>query len=483
MILKGNQRAFGGDLASHLLNLYENDDAQLVEIRGSASNDLHGAFAEFEAIATGTRCKEPLYSLSINPSEPMSRKQYFTAIERIEKKLDLDDQPRAIVFHVKNGREHCHVVWSRIDVQKMKAVQLSHDRQKLRAVAREIAQEFGHQLPSGLAKNRAGNRFDDNSSAAGAGEWGQAELSGLKVDDRRADITAAYKNSTGAQDFVDALEERGYFLARGDKRGFVVLDRAGQVHSLPRQINGARTKDVREKLAPLTPDNLPSVKQVRRRLDDELDDDALDEEIELALKRSPEELKKRQAERRFELQKQQQKQEFAQREERMALHVAHKKERDKPFARAARVALGMIERVPVLRTVLMPLMKKPLRKIEDQHRAENDALDRRYERESEALGAKGKAFGRIELREGKALRRDQRRIEKAKTRRGERRARKMRQMLDTGKEMTGTKDKRAAFRENADDLTDRQKEVKRRLEETEKRAPQKKRRPRGPGME
>lgn len=42
---------------------------------------------------------------------------------------------RAVVFHVKGGREHCHVVWSRIDVNQMKAVQLSHDRQKLRVVA------------------------------------------------------------------------------------------------------------------------------------------------------------------------------------------------------------------------------------------------------------------------------------------------------------------------------------------------------------
>lgn len=164
MILKGNQRAFGNDLASHLLNLYESDDTELVEIRGSTSRELHGAFAEFEAIATGTRYKEPLYSLSINPSDPMSREQYFTAIDRIMKKLNLDDQPCAVVFHVKNGREHCPVVWSRIDVQNMKAAQLSHDRQKLRSVARELAQEFAHQLPSGLARNRGGQRFDDNLS-------------------------------------------------------------------------------------------------------------------------------------------------------------------------------------------------------------------------------------------------------------------------------------------------------------------------------
>lgn len=36
----------------------------------------------FEAIAAGTRCKEPLYSLSINPSAPISRDQYRAAIDR-----------------------------------------------------------------------------------------------------------------------------------------------------------------------------------------------------------------------------------------------------------------------------------------------------------------------------------------------------------------------------------------------------------------
>lgn len=48
----------------------------------------------------------------------------------MENKLGLSGQPRAVVFHVKKGREHCHVVWSRIDLDKMRAVQLSNDRQK-----------------------------------------------------------------------------------------------------------------------------------------------------------------------------------------------------------------------------------------------------------------------------------------------------------------------------------------------------------------
>jgi hypothetical protein len=36
-------------------------------------------------------------------------------------RLILDGQPRAMVFHVKGWREHCHVVWSRIDLQAGKA--------------------------------------------------------------------------------------------------------------------------------------------------------------------------------------------------------------------------------------------------------------------------------------------------------------------------------------------------------------------------
>jgi hypothetical protein len=73
VILKGNQRAGGDDLASHLMNLYDNDDMKLAEIRGTLAQDLHGALAEFEVHTAGTRYRQPLYSLSINPSEPMTR--------------------------------------------------------------------------------------------------------------------------------------------------------------------------------------------------------------------------------------------------------------------------------------------------------------------------------------------------------------------------------------------------------------------------
>jgi hypothetical protein len=59
MILKGNQRAGGDDLATHLMNEFDNERIEVGQIRGTVADHLHGAFAEYEALASGTRCKEP----------------------------------------------------------------------------------------------------------------------------------------------------------------------------------------------------------------------------------------------------------------------------------------------------------------------------------------------------------------------------------------------------------------------------------------
>ena len=150
MTLKGSARSGGSDLATHLLNAYDNERVELADIRGTIADDLHGAFAEFEAVASGTKAQKPLYSLSVNPSEPLTRKQYIEAVEAIENKLGLTEQPRAIVFHIKDGREHCHVVWSRIDGSEMKAIHMAHDRRKLCDMAVHLAEQYGHELPDGL---------------------------------------------------------------------------------------------------------------------------------------------------------------------------------------------------------------------------------------------------------------------------------------------------------------------------------------------
>jgi hypothetical protein len=447
VILKGNQRSGGDDLASHLMNLYDNEQMHLAQVRGTVAQDLHGALAEFEAMATGTRCKQPLYSLSINPSVPMNRDQYFAAIDRIEDRLGLAGQPRAVVFHEKEGRAHCHVVWSRIDIAGMRAVQLSHDRQKLRSCAQELAQEFGHDLPEGLAGNRGAARYEQPAQLIDAVARAQAELSGLDADRRRAEITAAYQESGNAQSFIDALWSRGYHLARGDKRGFVVLDRAGHVHSLPRQISGARTKDVAAKLAPLKPEDLPAVKEARARIWQEVTDDALDQNRSPHIKRTPEALRQRQAERRAKLLAARQALELKQRQERMQLHQAHQREAGRPFARAASAVMALFGTVPVLRSVLAPLYRNPNLNMAERHRLEDEALVRRYGREAAGLVRQEQALGRVERRENASLARDRRRVARHEEMMRDKAAgERLDQIAENKADLTGGKEKPAAER-------------------------------------
>lgn len=245
MILNGNQRGGAKDLAVHLMK-EENDHVELYELRGFVADDLMGAFGEAQAVSKGTRCKQFLFSLSLNPPEKelVAVSEFEAAIDRVEKKLGLEGQPRAIVFHEKNGRRHAHAVWSRIDTVNMKAIQLSHSHRKLRDVSREIYREHGWELPTGLIDRDA--RDPKNFSLA---EWQQARRIGKDPRAIKSALQDAWAISDSKFALVQALGERGFTLAKGDRRGFVVLDRDCEIYSLPKWL-GIKTKAVREKVGP-----------------------------------------------------------------------------------------------------------------------------------------------------------------------------------------------------------------------------------------
>jgi hypothetical protein len=268
MIPKGNQRAGGQQLATHLLNAYDNDSVEVAEVRGAIAQDLHGAFAEWYAESKATLCRKYLYSLSINPDHrqgPFTRDHYYDFIRRTEDRLGLSDQPRAVVFHVKHGREHCHVVWSRIDTDTMRAVHLSQDHQKLRAVAQEHARDHGITLPPGMRNNRGKDRFPDHARTENLAEKQQEERTGISKKLRMEQIGKAWRESSDARSFVKALEDGGYTLAGGDQRPYVVVDLYGEIHSLSRQLIGVKSKDLKTRLAAYPIDKLQTVAEAQAR--------------------------------------------------------------------------------------------------------------------------------------------------------------------------------------------------------------------------
>lgn len=257
MILKGNARGGAQACAAHLLNTKDNEHVEVYELRGFASDTLPGALNEIYAVSRGTRCKQFMYSLSLSPpeTENVSVEGFLDAIERTETKLGLSEQSRAIIFHEKQGRRHAHCVWSRIDVAEMKAIQMSFDHTKLKTVSRELFLHHGWKMPPGLADAR--NRDPKNFTHA---EWQQARRSGKDPRQIRASTVDAWAISDSKAAFTQALEERGFVLARGDRRGFVAVDVQGEIYSIPRQ-TGVKTKLVRERLGDET--LLPSAEQAR----------------------------------------------------------------------------------------------------------------------------------------------------------------------------------------------------------------------------
>lgn len=425
MITKGNQRGGGRQLATHLLNQFDNERVELVDLRGSVARDLHGAFHEWYAHSMATKAQKYLFSLSINPDlekYDLTREQYLDFIARTERSLNLVGQPRAVVFHTKNGREHAHVVWSRIDVDAGKAVHLAHTRLKLRSIAQEFAREHGLELPPRSRENGRKDRFNDRAKASNLAEKQQEARSGISKEERMAAILRAWKEARDAHGFVTALEQEGYFIARGDSRDYVVIDRAGEVHSLTRQLAGTiKGNEVKALLAAdYPPDKLHDVETARQHAQavrDYLRQEQLDQERERGIHEKAEALRARQAElRRQDLdRRQRERRATVERErltmldrmaqERQALADLQRGENDgvassrKPPGRI----VAFLSRITGIQAWIDYRRHRDDEARQQDHRRQAQALDARHERERQEIDRRARDLAAIDAREKHSL--------------------------------------------------------------------------------
>ena len=264
MIIKGKSRAGAQQLARHLGNAEKNERVSLLETRGTVAQDLRGALVEMAAIAAGTRCEKSLYHAAMSPEPPhrLTPEQRSEAIDALEAKLGLTGHARVVVMHEKLGREHIHVVWSRIDLEKMRSVSDSHNYRKHEEVARALERRFGHDRVQGAHHERDGVARPERTPSRA--ELQQQERTGITGKMVKAEVTAAFRASDGPEAFRAALAERGYILAKGDRRDHVIIDPFGGVHSLARRIEGMKAGALREFMAPLDRDSLPSIEEARK---------------------------------------------------------------------------------------------------------------------------------------------------------------------------------------------------------------------------
>ncbi|MEJ8561556.1 relaxase [Yoonia sp. GPGPB17] len=137
----------------------------------------------------------------------------------------------------------------------MKAINLPFYKTRLNEVSKDLFLEHGWRLPDGYRDRE--QRDPRNFTLA---EWQQAKRQGKDAREIKRTFREAWAVSDTKEAFANALEEKGYVLARGDRRGFVAVDVHGEVYAIPKWI-GLKTKQVKEKLG--DPKVLRSVEEAK----------------------------------------------------------------------------------------------------------------------------------------------------------------------------------------------------------------------------
>ncbi len=266
MIIKGNTRRAVAFWSKHLTNTELNERVSITDIRGLGGQSVRDCLGELQAIAEGTRTENGFYVASLNPDEgeQLTPEQWDRAGEIFRRRMGFENQPYFIVEHEKEGRTHRHIVVGRIDADTMRPIPNDFNFQKHEQASREIEEALGlRHVDSVLVKDRGRERPERRPK-----DWESFRAAQSKIDPEKmkAEITALYQAADSGQSFKAAVEEAGYIFAKGDRRDFVIIDKAGDDHSLARRISGAKTAEIRARLSDIDRESLPSVAEAREQV-------------------------------------------------------------------------------------------------------------------------------------------------------------------------------------------------------------------------
>lgn len=229
MVISGNIRGNGKQLAQYLISKGENERLWIFEVDGMMNADeeyLRQTILSMELMAEMTKSDKAFFHAQINPAngedKRMTPEQWTQAADILAHQLGYHNQRRVIVMHQKKDRTHAHVVFERYNYQTGKLVDNKHSRLKMDSSRKVMEEAFGHKRTPHRNKNK--NELKEVATRL----WNSTK--------------------TGAE-FIHAARKEGYIVAEGmANRPFMIVDKQGRSFNLVRQIDGVRTKDVRERL-------------------------------------------------------------------------------------------------------------------------------------------------------------------------------------------------------------------------------------------
>ncbi len=255
------------------INLPTNDPEKAFGWMAHTSMNAH-RLKQVAGISTTSRKNKSgnvyAFSLAWHPHQTPDKNTLLQSALETLGLLQLQDHEAVIVAHNDTQHPHVHVICNLIHPENGKKAVLSYDRLILSSWAEEVERNDGKILCE--------QRVINNQERRERGQNGKLKL--VKYKEKPLDIAPLinelYQQSDSGTAFQTATAETGFTLAKGDKRGFVLVDGKGKIYSLSRQLKGQRAKDISERLQNIQGlSNAKELQEKRKLLDNSKDEKPL----------------------------------------------------------------------------------------------------------------------------------------------------------------------------------------------------------------
>ncbi len=270
MIVGGKSRADAGSLGIYLGTKGKNEEAEILRVEGFAGTTAHDALRELDAMASGSRTKNPAYHawLAPPPGQTWTAEQLNRAVETFLEGMGWQGQPYVLARHRDDKGDHYHLGVSRLRVDektgKIRTVSVSQSYRKHTAIAEKLGSEFGYAKIK-RAFQRNGEDFKDRGFTDR--ETFEARQRGQAVEDlkaMKADVKLLWSLAETPKAFYDAALASGITIAKSAKGAIMAVDAKGGAYALTRLLS-RRAAEIKARLETIA-SLLPTVDEVKDAL-------------------------------------------------------------------------------------------------------------------------------------------------------------------------------------------------------------------------